>query len=226
MIFIFHLFRCDLIGRGWIHFIHRLHSSFWDLRTVFLFPKLRRLQRELQTPRNPKICKYLLDFMLIVYHEVNHDILWWRQIHLPTTRWRCLNWTHIRTVGGRADVDVCCLAIDCCRLLTTTSILLRAQISGTIQNGSPDFLLGSIAARLGGSWLSDGAEAGLNPWQRPLTTLWLLATVQAAEGRAELLGHGIVYHRVDSTVGVDAGPTEQQEPGVKVGSGHEGVDQD
>lgn len=49
--------------------------------------------------------------------------------------------------------------------------------------------------------------------------------VQPPERRAELLRHGVVDDGVDGAIGVDARPTEEQEPGVEVGRGHKGVDQ-
>lgn len=49
--------------------------------------------------------------------------------------------------------------------------------------------------------------------------------VQPPERRAELLRHGVVDDRVDGAVGIDAGSTEEQEPGVEVGRGHKGVDE-
>lgn len=52
------------------------------------------------------------------------------------------------------------------------------------------------------------------------------AAVQSAEGRAKLLGHQIVNDRVDGAVGINAGPTEENEPGIQVWCADEGVDED
>lgn len=52
-----------------------------------------------------------------------------------------------------------------------------------------------------------------------------MAAVQATEGRAELLGHQVVNDRVDRTVGVNADPAEEQEPGVQVWRTHKGVNE-
>lgn len=52
-----------------------------------------------------------------------------------------------------------------------------------------------------------------------------VAVVQPTEGRTKLLGHQVVNHRVDGTVGIYADPAEEQEPGVQVRRAHEGVNE-
>lgn len=53
----------------------------------------------------------------------------------------------------------------------------------------------------------------------------VLAAVEVAEGRAKLLRHEVVDHRVDGAVGVDASAAEEKKPGVQVGGTDEGVDE-
>ena len=97
--------------------------------------------------------------------------------------------------------------------------------------GAPPAVLhlgaGVAAAGLGQARLPDRAVGGVHGGQRPVVArLRPLAVVEAAEGGAELLGHGVVYDGVDGAVGVDAGAAEEDEPVVQVGRGHEGVEED
>lgn len=152
------------------------------------------------------------------FSEKLTEITGWGWI-LRLTQWTCFQVSHIKgNLSGMVNF------VDCC-LLTIAFILLCSLVSDSIHNDSPWLFRGFTAIGLGGMGILDGCEASLYHWHCPQISPWPLTAVQSTKCKAKFLWHGIVYHRVYSTVGVDACPTEQEKPGIQIGCWHKRVDQ-